>query len=295
MIGAHKKATTLFAASLFAGALAITPAQAADLGGDCCADLEERVAELEATTARKGNRKMSLTVSGQVNTAILIWDDGDETDAFIVDNENSNTRFRFKGNAKIKPGWTAGFLLEMDVDGHANSSGVSQGDAVGTGGGEGGSGVQDDILELRHADLYIKSPYGKISLGQGDTASNGTSEVDLSGTSVAGYSGTTDIGGSFEFINDFGLFTEVTKGDVQSNLDGLSRDNRIRYDSPSLAGFIVSASWGENNQYDVVLRYKNKIGNFKLAGAIAYSEQEEEEVNYSNWFKFHFRCWRSRS
>ncbi len=32
---------------------------AADLGGDCCADLEERIAELEATTARKGNRKVS--------------------------------------------------------------------------------------------------------------------------------------------------------------------------------------------------------------------------------------------
>jgi hypothetical protein len=30
-------------------------AKAADLGGSC-ADLEERVAELEATTARKGNR-----------------------------------------------------------------------------------------------------------------------------------------------------------------------------------------------------------------------------------------------
>ena len=29
-------------------------------------DLEERIAELEATTARKGNRKVSLTVSGWV-------------------------------------------------------------------------------------------------------------------------------------------------------------------------------------------------------------------------------------
>ena len=44
-------------------------AKAADLGGNCCADLEERVAELEATTARKGNRKVSLTVSGWVNEA----------------------------------------------------------------------------------------------------------------------------------------------------------------------------------------------------------------------------------
>ena len=41
-----------------------TQASAADLGGDCCGDLEERIAELEATAARKGNRKVSLEVSG---------------------------------------------------------------------------------------------------------------------------------------------------------------------------------------------------------------------------------------
>lgn len=288
MIGGLKMSSrfaSYASATLLVGAVAFTPAHAADLGGDCCADLEERVAELEATTARKGNRKVSLTVSGQVNTALLIWDDGDDTDVFIVDNENSNTRFRFKGDAKIKPGWTAGYLLELDVDGHANTSTVSQGDPEGTGGGE-----QDDILELRHADLFVKSPYGKVSLGQGDTASNGTSEVDLSGTSVAGYSGTTDIGSSFTFISSAGVDTGITKGSTQSNLDGLSRDNRIRYDSPTIAGFIFSASYGEDDQYDVVLRYKNKIGEFNIAGAIAYSEQddfnagtdlEEEQVNGS--------------
>jgi hypothetical protein len=43
------------------GATVTTPAIAADLGGNCCADLEERIAELESTTARKGNRKVSLT------------------------------------------------------------------------------------------------------------------------------------------------------------------------------------------------------------------------------------------
>jgi len=47
-------------------------ARAADLGGNCCADLEERIAELEATTARKGNRKMSLTITGQVNRSVLV-------------------------------------------------------------------------------------------------------------------------------------------------------------------------------------------------------------------------------
>jgi hypothetical protein len=39
-------------ATALVGALTHAPARAADLGGDCCADLEERVAELEAMTVR---------------------------------------------------------------------------------------------------------------------------------------------------------------------------------------------------------------------------------------------------
>src|SRR5262245_8691454 len=40
------------ATGMLAGGATLMPANAADLGGNCCADLEERVAELEATTAR---------------------------------------------------------------------------------------------------------------------------------------------------------------------------------------------------------------------------------------------------
>ena len=50
--------------------LGAKPAKAADLGGDCCADLEERVAELEATTVRKGNKKVSVQLYGKVNYAV---------------------------------------------------------------------------------------------------------------------------------------------------------------------------------------------------------------------------------
>src|SRR5436853_4485922 len=105
----------LLAAFGFA-AVGITPAAAADLGGDCCADLEERVAELEATTARKGNRKMSLTVYGQVNRSILYWNDGSRSNTAIgLDNHNSASRFGFMGSAKISPAWSAGYSLLLDV------------------------------------------------------------------------------------------------------------------------------------------------------------------------------------
>ena len=89
MIGGLLKSASsvaLFAALGLVAVAGVSPAaKAADLGGDCCADLEERVAELEATTARKGNRKVSLTVSGQVQTALMAWDNGDRSDVYVVD------------------------------------------------------------------------------------------------------------------------------------------------------------------------------------------------------------------
>ena len=62
------------------------PVKAADLGGDCCADLEERVAELEATTVRKGNKKVSVQMYGKVNYATEFWDDGHEKNMYTVNN-----------------------------------------------------------------------------------------------------------------------------------------------------------------------------------------------------------------
>ena len=90
------------------------PAKAADLGGDCCADLEERVAELEATTARKGNKKVSVQIYGKVNYAVMFWDDGGEQNVYSVNNYNESSRTGFKGNAKISDDWSAGYRLEWE-------------------------------------------------------------------------------------------------------------------------------------------------------------------------------------
>ena len=198
MIGGLKQTTSRLAiaaaAGLFTGGIALAPAQAADLGGDCCADLEERVAELEATTVRKGNRKVSVKLSGQVNRAILWWDDGEDSDVYFVDTENSNSRFRITGSATISPGRTAGFRIEADWFIQNNSSivtncGPSSFAASGpaacqavaniTGNGGFGSGTTNskNVTDMRWTEVWIKDEsLGKVSLGKGDTATNGTSE-----------------------------------------------------------------------------------------------------------------------
>src|SRR5438477_4669850 len=109
------------------GGVAMPSAKAADLGGDCCADLEERVAELEATTARKGNRKMSLTITGQVNRMIMAWDDGRDRGVYYgIDNINSSSRFSFLGEAAATPWLKFGFEIMLEGEGTSASIRISQ-------------------------------------------------------------------------------------------------------------------------------------------------------------------------
>lgn len=175
MIGGLLKTTSVAALVAVAGVAAgAVSANAADFGGDCCADLEERVAELEATTARKGNRKVSLTIYGQVNQAVMFWDNGDESNTYIVDNDISSTRFGFKGKAKITPDWSAGYKIEIEAENSESSNVTEDNDDA------------NDGLSIRKTEWYLKSKtYGKLSVGQGDMANSGITEIDLSGTNVS--------------------------------------------------------------------------------------------------------------
>ncbi len=243
MIGGLMKTTSrlavVAATGLFMGGVAHAGGA---IGGDCCADLEERVAELEATTARKGNRKVSLTVYGQVSKAVLFADDNTGSHTEIIDNENSASRFGLKGKAKISSDLYAGYKIEFEVEGDAEEG--------------------PEAISLRHNDLYIGSKtFGKVSLGQGSTASDGIAEIDLSGTTLAG--GTLNLSGY------------ATSGLGFDQLDGDSRKERVRYDSPSLAGFKLSASWQDNEDYDVALRFGHSFGDFTIAAGVAYLNEEE--------------------
>ena len=99
-------------------AMSASPAKAADLGGDCCADLEERVAELEATTVRKGNKKVSVTLSGWVVKLGEFWDDGHETNFYVGDKHTTlSSHFQISGSAQIAPGWSSGYTIAVETRG----------------------------------------------------------------------------------------------------------------------------------------------------------------------------------
>ena len=223
------------------------PASAADLGGNCCADLEERIAELEATTARKGNRKVSLTVSGWVTEQIVHWDDGFEQNTYITGlGTNYASNVNFSGSAEIAPGWSAGFYLHLEsIDN--NVYGPSQNND---------NSSDSNSVNAKQSYWFVKSAQlGKLSIGKqspvGDNAAFGS---DLSGTTAAAYWVSYDVW-SFDVKKTDGTSAGLNwagSGGAGGTCHGWgggpgdcvgSPRQEVRYDSPAIAGFAMHASW----------------------------------------------------
>jgi predicted porin len=264
----------LVAAGLLAGGLSAGSASAADLGGNCCADLEERIAELEATTARKGNRKVSLTISGWVAQQVVGWDDGFEENVYVGDiGATLSSHFKFTGQATISPGWYAGYVLHVEAR-NANSLAISQ--------SWNGAGT----LGLLQSFWFIKSDHlGKLSVGLQSQASDNTAIlVDGSGSLVPANWVAFDYNSFFIRTSTggvgptWGSIGGCVGGGAIGDCNGLTQ-NVVRYDSPTFGGFSVSASWGEDDMWDVAARYAGEFSGFKFAAAAAYNELSSENVS----------------
>jgi hypothetical protein len=269
----------LSAAAWLAGGVGLAaPAQAGDLGGNCCVDLEERIAELEATTARKGNRKVSLTVSGQVTAGLLYWDDGgadskrNSRDLYVVDNTVAagGTNIQFAGSAAINPNLSAGFQVIVGLDRGARINHVSQADddGIGTSGG-----ASDTAIVITHANWYLDhKELGRVTVGRTNLATVGITGIDLGGAGVVASASSLGYWNSNFFLNE----SETAQwGDLMGTGrvwgSGLARANAISYNSPTFGGFQFAAAWGENDLWDVALRYAGEVSGFRLAAGVGYT------------------------
>ena len=264
------------------------PAGAADLGGNCCGDLEERIAELEATAARKGNRKVSLTVSGYVAQEITFWDDGGESNVYLHGlGPTQTTHVKFNGQAQFAPGWTAGYMLRIqNLDDNPFGRNAATGQAMNQASEDFSQG-----LSVQMSYWYVQSKdFGKLSVGkQALSAKSAAMFTDQSGTQV--FDNYTFLAGfpQFNLRNAAtGALSNVTWGNLAfchtqavplgGDCNGLVMSG-IRYDSPVFAGLSVSASWGEDDVWEVATRYNSEISGFKVALGAGYSEFTDEGLS----------------
>ena len=206
-----------------------------------------------------------VTLSGQVNVAALEGNAVD--DLTVVDNNTTGSRFRIRTQTDFGGSFSAGLRYELQAQFQQSNDptelGLNSGGADGT------------VREVRYADVYINSPIGKLGIGRGDGAANGTSE-------------------SYGILNFLGgaeshLLFNGTGADF-SDVDGLSRQNRIRYDSPNFSGLKFAISLDEQAENEVAASFDKKggFGTLRIRAGLTNGEGDQQTTDFSAAYKFPF-------
>lgn len=255
-------------------------ASAANKIDECCADLENRV----AATARKGDRNVTLSISGYVAQEITWWDDGGERNVYLHGlGPTQATHVKFSGEAEISPGWKAGYLMRVQ-----NLSDNPFGRS-GTAAMNHDSSRYNQGLNVQMSYWYLQSKaFGTLSVGkQAPAAKSAAMLTDKSGTQIID---------NYTLLDGFPQFIVRSGGDLTpaaltwgqlafcysqsvplgGDCDGLVM-NAIRYDTPVIAGFSALASWGEDD-WQIAVRYAGEISGFKVLLGVGYSASNDERL-----------------
>jgi hypothetical protein len=268
------------ATSVIVGGTLPPIASAADFAGDCCADLQQRVAELESNTARKGDRTISLTIEGQVDKIIMWWDDGLSSKTYYgVENRNSSTRFSILGATNVTSATKIGFEIMLDNK-SASSASLTQWDADGKNNSLitplaapsfAGNNADNYFAAARRMVVWLEdAKLGRISLGRYDMA-GAVSTIDLAGIGAAANANERHINGGFLLRGPAGQYYAVAWRHLVDFTSEPTRQNEVRYDSPTFAGFVFSASLADDgSNWGTMLRYADKFSGYRIAAGIGY-------------------------
>jgi hypothetical protein len=230
----------------------------------------------------------TLRFYGQINKGVLQYDDGEATRSYgLIDNDNSGTRFGLR-YTRVRGDWTFENVNEFSYTNDSTSN----------------VNILDPSPDyvwsnsnIRKIDFTFENErYGKFWIGQGSMATDGTLEVDLSGTGVIAYSGVADTAAAQLIRQSDGTLSDTEIGSVFLNLDG-DRRVRVRYDTPVFSNFTVAAAFGRNllssdadvrdqNLFDASVSYLNSFNDsIDVAGSIGYNwtEGQDGDGDASTW------------
>ena len=240
---------------------------------------------------QSGNSRVKVTLYGQVNRGIRFANTGDNTEITSFDNDGSSSRLGVRAVGKANPNLTIGALHELEWQENARS-----GTNASTDGGK-------TRVRQRHVDLWLDHKnLGKLSMGHGSIAGDAGGLYDLSGVGyVYGFAGANGTDGtkadaSVRRLATGGSLSTVPAG-AEGTTDTLSvagadgkargfrpfnffgaRENRIRYDTPSLMGARVGLSYNENKGWSAGLTYAGAppgVKNFTALFASGYRKRDD--------------------
>ncbi len=186
------------------------------------------VAVAGALAAPMAAQAVDFTISGHVNRALVVVNtDGkggmpDRSKAEVKNNGSSSTRIRRTGSSEMMDGNSVGIQVEYQETG-------------------------DGSLGLRHANVNYAGEFGKLTIGQGSEAGDGSAYKG--GVATFGVGHGQEMG-------------SATLGPYFGSLDAGTRTNMIRYDTPAIGP--VGAAVSIRNPRQVLVG----LGTFNLSQAL---------------------------
>ena len=236
---------------------------------------------------QSGNSRVKVTLYGQVNRAIRFANTGNETEITSVDNDGSSSRLGVRAVGKASPNLTIGALHELEWQENARS---------GTNAANDGGKTR---VRQRHVDLWLDhKSLGKLSMGHGSIAGDAGGLYDLSGVGfVYGFAGANGTDGvtadasvkavvrnaddSADVVDTVSA-TGKARGFRPFNFFG-ARENRIRYDLPSMMGARLGLSYNENKGWSAGLTYAGAPAGAKNFTALFASGYRKRDDNSTAW------------
>ena len=227
---------------------------------------------------------LDVKVYGQVNKALVGFDDGVASDVAVVDNDHSSTRMGVKGEQKLDNGMTASVLMEMEMQSNPSNlmvqnstAGQSSTPLSGSNAGTGNT----PTLEERHAAVGLSGAWGGLWLGKTGTASDGVFTKDKAGVADIMTSDVFRIGGGLNFRTTAGAMSGATLANMTYS-GATDRTNLLRYDTPKLNGFSGKLSVAQGGDMDVSAQYENKLGDLDVAAAASMKWNNDNSSTATN-------------
>ena len=171
---------------------------------------------------------VDVTLSGHVNRAL-----------FITDSDDASST-----SGKVKDNGSSGTRIRVTGTGEMMDGGAA---------GVNLEYAAAGSLTLRYAEVYFSGDYGKVSIGQGDQGGEGS--VYKGGAAVLGT-------GHGQDHND------VAKNYYTSLDGGAGRNERIRYDSPSVGPVSAAVSVGNGDQVSAGISLSQDFAGTSFAAGI---------------------------
>ena len=175
---------------------------------------------------------VEFAASGHINRAVVVvnqTDNANDGKIMHVDNDSSQSRFRFKGSGELDNGLAAAVHLEYGL-----------------------------ATNLRYADLSVASEGGTVSIGHGETATDGMAHARLGGASWLG--GVTNWCSYTTSGNILKTGVSGVRGGAGCLTHDGGRSARLRYDTPAIGPMSIAVSVGNDDYWDVRAKIAGSFG-----------------------------------